>query len=254
MLRLPRLLFLSAIVAVLFSACGAKTPAKPAPTTTPDPCSPENIVAEVKKVNDLQRAFDDATQLAAVTRISELPTVIPSMQDLRRQAQDQQVPACLVTLKTLQLQQMNAVINTFLAFLASANQNADMLTQGISLANGLHQQYNQELARLIGATYVPPSQPATATPGNTPVAAVNTPAGARVTNNGTTTVNLRAKPTLDAQTLGLLEVGQSIAATGKTADGQWIQVVAGAGNTAWVFATLVQLNGGETLPVVTPTP
>ena len=254
---LTHILLPVALAAVLLAACNPQAPATPTATSTPDPCAPANIVTEVKKVNDLQRAFDDASQLAAVTSFNQMAIVIPPMQDLRRQAQDQQVPACLVTLKTLQLQEMNATINTFLAFMAGGaqNPNTQLLSQGIVLANGLHQQYNQELATRIGATYVPPAQPtgsgATGTPG-TSVPVAGTPSGAFVTNTGTATVNLRASPSMDAQTLGLLVVDQSASAVGKTPDGQWIQVQDQAGNKAWVFASLVKVTGGDALPVVTP--
>jgi hypothetical protein len=156
------------VIAIFLTACGAKSAANTA-TATPDPCVPANIVAEVKKVNDFQRQFDDASQLASVMNLNQLASsnAIPNMQDIRRQAQDQQVPACLATLKTLQLQHMNAVINTLLAFLASgqnASNNSQVLSQGVALARSLHDKYNQELARLIGATYVPPI---TATPNET---------------------------------------------------------------------------------------
>ena len=164
-LRIFRLIML---LALPLTGC-ARQALTPAPTVTYAPCAPENIVAETKKVNDLQRAFDDASQLASVTPLSQLTAVIPSMQETRRQAQDQQVPACLNTLKTLQLQQMNTVINTFLAFLAGGSQNPNnqLLSQGIAQARLLHEQYNQELAHLIGATYIPPVVPtaaASATP------------------------------------------------------------------------------------------
>jgi hypothetical protein len=164
--------FLSFIaILIVLTACGAKT-ATASLTATPDLCAPANIIAEVKKVNDLQRQFDDASQLASVMNLNQLASsnAIPNMQDIRRQAQDQQVPACLATLKTLQLQHMNAVINTLLAFLASgqnASNNSQILSQGVALARGLHDKYNQELARLIGATYVPPI---TATPNETQAA------------------------------------------------------------------------------------
>jgi hypothetical protein len=164
-------LSLVSLAAVLLTACGSKATPTPAASATPDPCAPENIVAEVKKVNDIQRAFDDASQLAAVTAFNQMALVVPPMQTIRRQAQDLQVPACLTTLKSLQLQEMNATINTFLAFMAggSQNPNTQLLSQGISQANGLHQQYTQELARLIGATYVPPAQPSgVGTPAETP--------------------------------------------------------------------------------------
>jgi hypothetical protein len=166
-LRTPTLiLLLMTLAAALLTSCSPKATAAPTVTATPDPCAPANIVSEVKKVNDIQRAFDDASQLAAVTSFNQMPVVVPPMQAIHRQAQDLQVPACLTILKSLQLQEMNTTINTFLTFMAGGaqNPNTQLLSQGISQANGLHQQYTQELARLIGATYVPPVPAASSTP------------------------------------------------------------------------------------------
>jgi len=169
-------LLLAALAVCLLVACGTQVTPVPSATLTPDPCAPGNITAEVKKVNDLQRQFDDGSQLASVLSINQLAVsnAIPSLQALRRQAQDQTVPGCLTNLKNLQLQQMNTVINTFLAFLAGGSQspNTQLLSQGVAQARGLHDQYNQELAHLIGATYVPPAS--TAAPSGTPAGAAPT--------------------------------------------------------------------------------
>jgi hypothetical protein len=267
MRRIVKFILFTSLVALLLSACGTKTETPPAASATPDPCAPANIVTEVKKVNDLQRQFDDASQLASVTPFAQLTGVIPAMQDVHRQAQDQAVPACLVTLKSLQIQEMNAVINTFLAFLAGGSQKPDTqaLSQGIARARQLHGLYNQELARLIGATYVPPE---TVTPGavgtsssGTPTDATSstvtpagTPVGAYVTSAGSSAVNIRAKPALDAKNLVWMDAGKTISAIGKTADGTWIEVSDPYGNVGWVAASDVKLTDGANLPVVTPAP
>jgi hypothetical protein len=153
-------------VLLLLSACGettatptAKSPgettATPTATSPYDPCAPENRIAEIKPVNDLMREFDDAAQLAAVVQVDQLVDVIPSLQAVRRRAEDLQVPDCLSTLKSLQLQEMNTFINTLLVFVQVRDTNSQTVAQGIAQAQALHSQYNQELARLVGATYVP---------------------------------------------------------------------------------------------------
>jgi hypothetical protein len=158
------LALLSALLGIaLLSACGGAKPVAPTATNTPDPCGPKNILAEVKKVNDLMREFDDDAQLASVASLNQMPMVIPPLQAVRRRAQDQAVPGCLSTLKSLQLQHMDAYINTLLVFMQSQGNNPDLIHQGITQSQTLHEQYNQELARLVGATYVPPSIPS-ATP------------------------------------------------------------------------------------------
>ncbi|HTX93064.1 MAG TPA: SH3 domain-containing protein [Anaerolineales bacterium] len=260
---LSRYVLFGALLCTLLAGCGTKQ-AVPTPTGTPDPCAPANIVAEVKKVNDLQRQFDDASQLASVTPFAQLPGVVPSMQDVRRQAQDQTVPPCLATLKSLQLQQMNAVINTFLAFLAggSQNPNTQALTQGIAQSRNLHGLYNQELARLIGATFLPPTAaPAAAT--NTPGGPTSTPGpipsntaagAASATSKGPGPATIRTHPNASGGTLAMLDAGKSISAVGKTADGLWIEVADPYGNTGWVTVSEITLANGDALPVVTPAP
>ena len=127
-------------------------------TQTPDPCSPGNIVMEVDRVHSLMRSFDDAANLAARTPHSQLAGVIPSLQEIRRQAEDQVIPPCLNDLKAYQLAHMNTVIETMLDFLAGAD--LDSLDAGIAQARSIREQYNLELATLIGATYIPPATPA----------------------------------------------------------------------------------------------
>lgn len=247
---LPMLALLSMIL--LLVACSPKATEIPMASATADPCSPANILPEVAKVNSLMREFDDAAQLASVAALNQMPTVIPPLQDIRRDAQDQQVPSCLVNLKTLQLQHMNAVINTFMLFMQGQGKNPEILNQGIYQARALHELYNQELAHLIGATYIPPAPPATITVTDTPGSPTATTMSASITNPGPYQVNLRAQPNLNAESLALLEVGQTIPASGRTADGTWIQVKDQLGTTAWVYASLVQVTGLESLPIVTP--
>jgi hypothetical protein len=141
-------------VLLLLAACG-ETTATPTATSPYDPCTAENRVVEVKPVNDLMREFDDDAQLAVVVQVDQLVDVIPSLQAVRRRAEDLQIPDCLSTLKSLQLQEMNAFINTLLVFVKVRDTNNQTVAQGIAEAQVLHTQYNQEIARLVGMTYVP---------------------------------------------------------------------------------------------------
>ena len=134
---------------VFISACGNKG------TEAPDLCSSENLPAEVIKVNNLMREFDDYSELASNTPQAQLTTVIPDLQRILRDAEDQTVPACLETLKKLQLAHMNIVAQTLMAFLNSSDLNE--VNAGIAQARDLHNQYDVELARLLGVTVVPPA-------------------------------------------------------------------------------------------------
>jgi hypothetical protein len=126
-------------------------------TSTPDPCSPGQIEAEVQKVQKHMREFDDASTLASSTPRDQLSGSISDLQRIRREAEDQPIPACLTNLKTYQVQHMNSVIETLLAFMRGVDQKS--LEPGIALAKQQHDQYLLELARLLGLTVVPAAAP-----------------------------------------------------------------------------------------------
>jgi hypothetical protein len=153
----------------LLTACGAKEVAQPSETakpleatSTPDLCSEANLPDEVTKVNDLMREFDDYSRLASSTPQDQLVQVIPPMQEVRRRAESQEVPACLRDLKVLQINHMNTVIEILMVFMA--NPKAENVNQGITQARDLHMKYDIEMARLLGVTLVPPPTVAPITP------------------------------------------------------------------------------------------
>jgi hypothetical protein len=255
------LILLIFTISFLLAACSwAGTPAATETrtiTATPDLCAPENLPAEVAKVNKLMREFDDYSSLASNTPQSQLVILIPEMQRILRDAEDQAVPACLTNLKKMQLAHMNIVVQTLMAFMNSTDVN--VVNAGIAQARQLHAQYDIEMASLLGTTLVAPPSP---TPGAATPEANSTPAptaivqpAALVINPGPNSVNMRSAPSLDAPGSGALEAQASATAIGKSADEQWIQVeIPGQpGQTAWVFASLVQLSVPiAQLPVVTP--
>jgi hypothetical protein len=174
------------------------------------------------------------------------------MQEVRRRAQSQEVPECLVNLKIMQIYHMNIVIETLMAFMG--NSDAEKVNQGISQARDLHMQYDLEIARLLGLTMVVPSSPTpvVGTPG-TPASSITTPlAGSYIINPGPAGVILRSTPDPNAGGVATLEAGFTAVAFGRTANSLWIQVeVPGQpGQKAWVDAALVKISGN--IPVVTP--
>lgn len=222
-------------------------------TSTPDPCAPENISNEAEKVHKLMREFNDASLLASNTPLDQLNPTIANLQRIRRDAEDLRVPACLITLKQYQLAHMNTVINTMLGFLSGSDSGA--LNQGIALARQQHDQYTLELASLLGITVV--AAPTSSISGTPVVVATPTFAGLYVTNPGPTNVNLRVQPALNAESQGILGVGASAALLGRTDNALWFQVEFPnqSGQTAWVYAALVQRSDPTTeLPVLTPAP
>jgi hypothetical protein len=167
-------LFLFPFLFLLLSACAGQTAATAetesitTPTISPaeDPCSSQNLPTTVQPLNDLMREFEDASQLASNLPTQQLPEVISNLQRIRRAAEDVQIPACLGTLKTHQLNHMNLMIKTLLDFVGGADQQA--LTSGLDKARSEHDLYSLEIVRLLGITLAPitatPSAPDTPTP------------------------------------------------------------------------------------------
>lgn len=258
---MKRMIFPSILIlSMLLASCGtATTPMATEPagvvTVTPDLCSAANLPAEVAKVNKLMREFDDYSSLASNTPQGQLINIIPDMQRILRDAEDLQVPTCLQTLKNLELAHMDLVVQILMAFLNSSNVQADTeaINAGIAQARDLHTKYDVEVARLLGITLVaPPTVPAGTTPEANVIPPTAVTAIAYVSNPGPSGVNLRSSPGLNAPEAGMLDVQSSTAAIGKSADAQWIKVeIPGQpGQTAWVFASLVQLSIPiEQLPV-----
>ena len=175
--------FISVFVLVILLAGCSNTPATPTavpvqePTGTPtaasvveasatlDPCSSGNVEAEVQKVHSHMREFDDAAILASNLPREELSDPIANLQRIRREAEDEQTPSCLLVLKTYQVNHMNSVIDTLVAFLGGADTAA--LEQNISVARKQHDDYTLELARLLGLTVEAATVPVLGTPAET---------------------------------------------------------------------------------------
>ncbi|HXQ37795.1 MAG TPA: hypothetical protein VN843_27550 [Anaerolineales bacterium] len=154
---------LTLILTMFMSSCGSvQTPAPtsteepatstPTVTVTPDLCALANIQAEVDKVHRHMREFDDASILASSTPRDQLSGAIADLQRIRRAAEDEIIPPCLGDLKKYQIQHMNSVIDTLIAFLSGSEQT--ILDQGIAIARQQHDQYTLELARILGITVV----------------------------------------------------------------------------------------------------
>lgn len=178
---------------IIVVGCGgnAPTPSASAPTstseaiaitisTTPDPCVSPQLEAEVQKVQRHMREFDDASTLASNVPQAQLSVSIADLQRIRREAEDEQVPACLTDLKMYQINHMNSVINTLLAFLRSSdpraidcnnaqpNTESEAICKNIAVARQQHDQYLLELTRLLGITIVPATEGTTGAPSETP--------------------------------------------------------------------------------------
>ena len=101
------------------------------------------------------RQFDDYSVLASNIVQSQMVLVIPPMQEIRRDAEDQAIPACLAELKRLELLYMDSTLQALLAFQSSSN--VETLTGAILQSRQYHEQYALELARVLGVTLTPPA-------------------------------------------------------------------------------------------------
>lgn len=152
------------IGAMLVTGCGrvqtppptvTEEPASSTPTitATPDLCASESVQSEVDRVHRHMREFDDASILASSTPRDQLNNSIADLQKIRRESEDEKIPACLQNLKQYQIQHMNSVIDTLIAFISGSDQT--VLDQGIAIARQQHDQYTLELAHILGITVVP---------------------------------------------------------------------------------------------------
>jgi hypothetical protein len=147
------------------SASATSTISSPAEPDPGDVCSTGLVEAEVQKVHRHMREFDDASILASKMPREDLSEPIAGLQRIRREAEDEDIPPCQIDLKAHQVDHMNSVIGTLIAFIGGADRAA--LEQSILIAREQHDRYTLELARLLGLTVVPATVPVLGTPEGT---------------------------------------------------------------------------------------
>ena len=138
-----------AIVVIVASLLNAQAPQQqlstatntnlPAASTTPDPCTQENIKASVTALERTSRAFDDEINIARGTANAQLAPIISELQKNRRDVDDFQVPPCLDTLKTQLMGYINSYIDFYLVLYSSASIAAPGVTQ---------KQFNEAMATM----------------------------------------------------------------------------------------------------------
>jgi hypothetical protein len=215
------------------------------------------------------REFDDAVAIAGNTGREQLSAQIIELQRIRREAESQSVPACLKSLKEFQLAHMNTLIQAMLSFMGGNEQG--IVGQGILLSRQLHNQYMLELSKLMGATtiaiptnpvlMITPAEKVEENNEDVDVEETNTPPPPTpnvpvVVNPGPNSILMLITPSSDAQPVGILEIGQSALALGLSPDGLWVMVEIPnqPGQVAWVYTSLVQMQGSGTLTVIETSP
>lgn len=224
------------------------TPIPPTPmsTATPDPCAAENLLGEVEKVQDIVNAFQDVTYVANFTPQTELVVPILEMQNVRRELQKLNVPACEEAIKTASLNYMNSTIN-YLAFFMGG-ETKENVDAGIQNSQVLWQVVIGEFSKLLtSAGLVSDELPDI---GSTlPSTSENS---IFVGNEGTQGVNVRSQPELNAEIVASMEPGMQAIGLSRNEAGDWLQINLD-GVTGWVFTEMVTLSGSvEDLPISDP--
>jgi hypothetical protein len=93
----------TALVAESTETAEPQQPVSASATLTPDACAPGQIEAAVQKVHKHMREFDDASILASNMPREQLSGSISDLQRIRRDAEDEIVPACLTNLRVIQV-------------------------------------------------------------------------------------------------------------------------------------------------------
>jgi hypothetical protein len=238
-----------------------------APSSTPDLCAPNNIKKEIKKVYDLMQKFDDTVFVASLTTQQQLPPILLTLQDVRRQTEALDVAVCIGTLRLAAVNYQNATILYLAHFMGGSPR--DQINSEMADSQNLRKIYDIEISRLLGVPYVPPP---TATPAPTvlptqptgqptPTVVFPTPGGLAsdiyVTNTGVIPANLRDIPSVSGNKIGELPVGTRAKVLFRTPIGDWllVQFQGVPNNLAWIFTNVVTLNVDiSKVPVIAPAP
>ena len=248
---MKKLSIITGVIILIFSACSVFLPAvptatpepPPAPTATPDPCGKENILAEAEKLQMTVNEFREVADLAGSTDVSFMFVPVLRLQEIRYQAINTKVPACLDTFKASTVAYTASVINYMIIFmnvkdpLNITDIESENLSKAIQNSQTQWQVLLNEFNKVLAIAGVEPQ----------PIAesenAVPTPTGvtATATNESTSKVNVRAKPDLNAEVLASMEKGIQADVIGRNEASDWLQVKLDD-VTGWVFAETVVVN------------
>ncbi len=156
-------------------------PSTPTITSTPDPCSKDNLSATINRFDRFSREFSDAFLLAQNTPAAQLAPQITELQRIRRNAEDYEIPGCLTKLKEYQISFMNVAINATIVLYSNfsgdpsktltqdqINEAINLVNQNMNQASQLSVQYTAEMGRLLGVTLTPSPAPASTEAASTP--------------------------------------------------------------------------------------
>jgi len=230
---------------LLLSACSAPTPVIPtvtpeptlALTPTPDPCSKENILVEAEKLQMAVNEFREVADLANSTDVNFLFIPVLRLQEIRYDAINTKVPACLDTFKASTVAYTASVINYMIIFMNVQDPKSEDLTNAIQNSQTQWQvlvnEFNNVLA-IAGVEQQSVTDPNSISPAPSDEAVI-------ATNESDSTINVRAKPDLAAEVLASMEKGIQAEVIGRTEASDWLQVKLDD-VTGWIFTETVVVN------------
>ncbi|MHC1781229.1 MAG: hypothetical protein AB9891_00470 [Anaerolineaceae bacterium] len=236
---MKKILYSLILVTVILSGCAAPAVEAVIPVTAIDRCAPEAIQDEIEKITVFQRDFDDVSFLAQSTPQNQTAVVILELQRLRRKALDYDAPACLLTLKDLQIQYMNGVVSTLMRFMSGGD--ADLINQQLNAARELRVSYETELGLLLGIPYQTP----TAFPTVVPPTATLEPTPVTMIVSTEQDINLFQGPGVNYAVVGNFLRGQQAMAYTRTENNEWIliQLLDNPEVQGWVAVRLIKMEG-----------
>jgi hypothetical protein len=250
---MKRSIVIITISAILISACSVfgggqdATPLPPTPspipTAMPDPCAPENLLKEVEKVQDVVNAFQDVAYVANFTPQTELILPILQLQEIRREMQKLEVPACEDAIKTSSINYMNATINYLAFFMGGESQ--ENVDAGIQNSQVLWQVVLSEFSKLLSSAGLIEQ----VLPDISNAVPSTTDSGIFITNGSAQGVNIRTLPDLNSEIVASFEPGMQALGLARNETGDWIQINLD-GVIGWVFAETITASAPvEDLPV-----
>jgi hypothetical protein len=249
------------VIILLFSACSILSPAEPTatpaplpePTPTPDPCSKENILAEVEDLRLLVSEFQEIEVLANMTNFNYMYDPILRLHELRYEILRTNVPVCLEKFKAVSVNYSIEAINyltTFMNMRLNSEEITEKDNENFNVAMQTSQTWWQEVLKEFNKVLAIAGLEAQPVPETGSVSPTPTGVAALATNEGSSSVNVRSKPTTTAEIVTSIEKGAQAEVIGRNEASDWLQVKLND-VTGWVFAEMVTINiPVDQLPVV----
>ncbi len=226
------------IISLFLSSCSVLTPAEPtatpaptlAPTPTPDPCSKENILAEAEKIQMSVNEFREVADLANSTDVNFVFIPVLRLQEIRYEAINTKVPACLDSFKASAINYTASVISYLMVFMNNQDPESEDLKNAIQNSQTQWQILLNEFNTVLTIAGLEAQM--------VPTPAVSS---ATATNAETESVNVFAKPDSSAEVVASIEQGAQADVIGRNEAGDWLQVKI-SDIIGWVITGMVNVS------------